>query len=249
MLAGAGVLIAATALWGWWRDRPLAWLACMAFAYLVGTLLSSLGFALVARSDLTGWTRFAVQRGLYGLLVAAPLAVVLLLGKSTFGPPTGSVGRGWKARSKLFGRNGETNSWRAWLGGLALVAGVPFLILMQVASGFALLSLPWWWVGVAVLMSAVNATAEEFIFRWGMQPAVLAGVGVARGLWLQGLFFGLHHLGLSVSVLATLPGALLVGVGSVVFGKSVVETRGLAWAIAAHMVFDIGIFCAFGAEF
>jgi hypothetical protein len=56
-----------------------------------------------------------------------------------------------------------------------------------------------------------------------------------------------HHLGLSgrAAVFAAGRGAA----GSVYFGKSVLETRGLAWTIAAHMLFDIAILTAFYGEF
>jgi len=42
---------------------------------------------------------------------------------------------------------------------------------------------------------------------------------------------------------------ILLSIGSVYFGKSVLETRGLGWAVAAHMLFDIAIFAAFYGEF
>ena len=103
-----------------------------------------------------------------------------------------------------------------------------------------------WFIGPAALMAVVNAAVEEAVFRGFIQHAVIRCAGVGRGLWLQGLFFGVHHFGMSVSVLGTLPGALAIGLGSVVIGKSVLETRGLGWAIAVHAVFDFGIFVAYG---
>lgn len=238
-----GLIAAAT----WRAKRGFALMALMLLAYLGGTALSSVGFRLVDTTGATGWMRFSLQRLAYGLLVVAPMAVVWVMGRGAFGAfpePLGS----WTDRSRLFSRTGEVATWKQWMGGLALMAGIPFFLLMQFASGFPI-SDAVWFVLPAILMSLVNATVEEVIFRGFVQPAVIGNVGVGLGLWAQGLFFGLHHFGLSVSLLGTLPGAVFVGVGSVAFGKSVLETRGLAWAIAAHMVFDIGVFCAFGQRF
>ena len=119
---------------------------------------------------------------------------------------------------------------------------------MQATNGFSMIRSGdlLWFIGPTLVMAVVNATVEEVIFRGCIQPAVIHCAGIGRGLWLQGIFFGIHHLGMSLSLLSTLPGAILIGIGSVVVGKSVLETRGLGWAIAAHGLFDIGIFAAYG---
>jgi membrane protease YdiL (CAAX protease family) len=62
---------------------------------------------------------------------------------------------------------------------------------------------------------------------------------------VQGLFFGIIHWGLSVGVLAALPTSLLIGLGSVVWGKAAYETRGLSWTIVAHFMIDVAIMAAY----
>ena len=93
--------------------------------------------------------------------------------------------------------------------------------------------------------SAANAIAEEVVYRGFIQPAFIHYGGVGAGLWVQGLFFGLIHWGLSVGVLAALPTSLLIGVGSVVWGKAAYETRGLGWTIVAHFLIDLAIMAAY----
>jgi membrane protease YdiL (CAAX protease family) len=62
---------------------------------------------------------------------------------------------------------------------------------------------------------------------------------------MQGLLFGIVHWGLSVGVLAALPTSLLIGLGSVIWGKAAYETRGLSWPIAAHFMIDGAIMSAY----
>jgi membrane protease YdiL (CAAX protease family) len=79
-----------------------------------------------------------------------------------------------------------------------------------------------------VLVAAVaNAAAEEYVFRGVVQPAFIRAGGVAAGRWMQGLMFGLMHWGMSVGVLAALPVSLLIGFGSVVWGKAALDTLGM----------------------
>ena len=53
------------------------------------------------------------------------------------------------------------------------------------------------------------------------------------------------HWGLSVGILAALPVSLLIGLGSVVWGKAALETRGLGWVVMAHFLVDVCVMAAF----
>jgi membrane protease YdiL (CAAX protease family) len=90
-----------------------------------------------------------------------------------------------------------------------------------------------------------NALIEEVIYRGMLQPAFVHAAGIARGLWIQGLMFGMLHWGMSVGVVAALPTSLLIGIGSVFWGKAVLDTRGLSWVIVAHAMIDLAIMCAY----
>ena len=103
-----------------------------------------------------------------------------------------------------------------------------------------------WALIPAILTAALaNAIAEELIYRGMLQPAFVQAAGVARGLWIQGVMFGLLHWGMSVGVVAALPTSLLIGVGAVFWGKAVIETRGLSWVIIAHAMVDVAIMSAY----
>lgn len=122
-----------------------------------------------------------------------------------------------------------------------------FFAVMQANVGFAPLRTgTLWGLLPAVLLAAVgNALAEELIFRGLLQPAFIRGGGVAAGLWVQGLMFGLMHWGLSVGILSALPVSLLIGLGSVVWGKAALDTRGIGWVVVAHAMVDVALMTAF----
>jgi membrane protease YdiL (CAAX protease family) len=137
-------------------------------------------------------------------------------------------------------------AWRALITGYLLFCAVAFVV-MQANVGFApIRSATLWPLVPAVLLAAVaNATAEEFVFRGLVQPAFVRAGGLAAGLWLQGLLFGLMHWGLSLGVIAALPVSLLIGFGSVVWGKVAVDTGGLGWVVIAHAMVDVCVMSAF----
>lgn len=228
--------------------RGLAVLAAMLVAYHLGNGLLGQGYALtdawVDSLRDTPWLRFTVRRAIYGVAVCLPMAVAaaVLLGRGEVRLRFGD----WRSLTRV-ARKDAPITWRRALLGVGLFAALPTALLMQMAVRFEPI-VTGAIIGMALpvlLMSLVNASAEEAIFRGFALPAAVRAAGAPRGLWLIGLWFGLHHLGLSVSLLSSLPGVVLLGIGSVYFGKSVLETRGMGWAITAHMLFDIAIFSAF----
>ena len=245
----AVLLVAALGAWAAGR-RGLAVLAVMLVAYHIGNGLLPIGYgATDALTDgLARWQRFVVRRAIYGVAVCLPMAVVaaVLLRREELGFRFGD----WRVRTRP-SRKDASVTWARMLLGVGLFAALPVALLMQtvvrfepvVTGAIVGMALP------VLLMSLVNAAAEEAIFRGFALPAAVRAAGVPRGLWLVGAWFGPHHLGLSVALMSSLPGVVLLSIGSVYFGKSVLETRGLGWAIAAHMLFDIGIFAAFYGEF
>lgn len=250
---GVPVVLLTAALGAWAANRRgLAVLAAMLVAYHLGNGLLGMGYALtdawVDSLRDNPWQRFIVRRVIYGVAVCLPMAVVaaVLLRRGELSFRFGD----WRVRTRP-SRKDAPVTWARMLLGVGLFAALPVALLMQTAVRFEPV-VTGAIVGVALpvlLMSLVNATAEEAIFRGFALPAAVRAAGVPRGLWLVGAWFGLHHLGLSVVLMSSLPGVVLLGIGSVYFGKSVLETRGLGWAIAAHMLFDIGIFAAFYGEF
>jgi membrane protease YdiL (CAAX protease family) len=153
----------------------------------------------------------------------------------------------WLVRSRDVSAKEAPASWLAKLFGGYLLFVLLFAAFVQFPVGFApilsgaiLTLLP-----AILIAAAANAAAEEVIYRGFIQPAFISYAGAGAGLWVQGLFFGIIHWGLSVGVLAALPTSLLIGLGSVVWGKAAYETRGLSWTIVAHFMVDVAIMVAY----
>lgn len=229
--------------------RDLSAFALMAAAYLVGNGLSGFLHVVVAPdtilADAPVALRFIASRCLYGFAVSVPM---LLAWRGAYGGWPGfllSLGD-WSVKTRL-GRSDPLRSWRALLPVIGVLVGVPFFFLLQwqvdfgpMASGRLPALLPW-----IAAMAVANATAEELVFRGFLQGAAVRAVGAPLGMWLIAMVFGLHHWGASFAPLASMGGALAVGVGSVLFAKSAHETGGLAWAIVVHALFNVGTFAAF----
>jgi membrane protease YdiL (CAAX protease family) len=236
------------------RNRRLAVLWSAVLGFLLGHILFAWVFQFLPLSwrvpfrtvdDSMG---FAGQRLVYGICVGASAFTATLAAAwaldswPTYDFRVGNfhaVGRDFTHLSK------PTSYWTALLG-FALFAAILWVIL-QCSVGLKPLRLgtlgPL--VPAILLAACCNALIEEILFRGVLQPAFVHAAGLARGLWIQGLMFGLLHWGMSVGLVAALPTALLIGVGSVYWGKAVMETRGLAWVVIAHTMVDCAIMCAY----
>lgn len=246
-LAVAGLLAGFAVTFGRWA---LAWAAGTVAGYLLGFFAFSFlfvhfppGVEIPLRHE-DDALRFALLR----LWFAGPIAVVLLLVWLVFGQRAGAghpaFGPGnWLVRSRDLIAAEPLQSWLGKLLGGYLIFVAVLVLLIQAPVGFKpIVEGTLWPLLVAVLIAAAaNAIAEEVVYRGFIQPAFVQYGGVAAGLWMQGLFFGIIHWGLGVGVLAALPVSLLIGIGSVVWGKATYETGGLWWAIAAHFLVDVAI--------
>lgn len=191
---------------------------------------------------------FSLHRVVYLTTVGgSALAATVLAGRLLHTMPTFHFGLGrWNVVTREFTTQSTPQSYAALLVGFVVFAALLFVV-CQASVGFApLRNGTWPSLLPAILLAAlVNATVEELLFRGVLQPAILGAAGAPRGLWIQGLLFGLMHWGLSVGVLAALPTSLAIGVGSVIWGKSVLETRGLSWVIVCHALCDVAIMSAY----
>ncbi len=249
---GVSLLIGLSAIAA--KRWALAWAAATVAGYLIGFHLSGflfLHFPTDVEIPLTGEEgalRFALAR----LWFAGPIAVVLLVVWLVFmrqagaAPPMFGFGN-WLVPSRDMSVRETPSSWLSKLfGGYLLFVAILF-VLIQLPVGFGpIVSGSLWPLLTAVLIAALaNATAEEVVYRGFIQPAFINYGGAAAGLWVQGLFFGVIHWGLGVGVLAALPISLMIGFGSIVWGKAAYETRGLGWTIAAHFLVDVAIMAAY----
>lgn len=246
VVGGAAAIVA--------RRRPLAVLWAAVFGYLLGHPLfavlpvhESIDFGIPFASGADGWA-FVQHRLVYGACVTVCAGGALLLAARALGSrPRLHLGLGsWRAIGRDFTHASEPASYRSAIGGFALFAAVLWVVGQMGVELEPLRSGVLWGLLPAILLAALtNALVEEVVYRGLLQPAFVHAAGIARGLWIQGMMFGMLHWGLSVGVVAALPTSLMIGVGSVFWGKAVLETRGLSWVVVAHAMVDVAIMSAY----
>jgi membrane protease YdiL (CAAX protease family) len=94
-------------------------------------------------------------------------------------------------------------------------------------------------VAFAAICAAMNAFAEEFLYRAALIPQVLPAFGKSATLFLLPAWFGLAHW---FGVPSGLTGVLLAAVGGWFFTRSMMETRGIAWAWGLHFLADFTVY-------
>jgi membrane protease YdiL (CAAX protease family) len=102
------------------------------------------------------------------------------------------------------------------------------------AAGRILHFLPW-----ILLIAALNAANEEFQFRSVLLAHLRNVVSPPEAVLLTAVLFGLgHYYGQPSGPI----GVLMAGFAGWIWARSMIETRGFAWAFFIHMVQDIVIF-------
>lgn len=102
------------------------------------------------------------------------------------------------------------------------------------AGGRILRFLPW-----ILLVAALNAANEEFQFRNVLLAHLRNVVSPAESVLLTAVLFGLgHYYGQPSGPI----GVVMAGFAGWIWARSMIETRGFAWAFFIHMVQDIVIF-------
>jgi membrane protease YdiL (CAAX protease family) len=96
------------------------------------------------------------------------------------------------------------------------------------------------YLGLAAIAALLNAFWEEVAYR--AAPLSQLGRAVAPGTSVLTLavWFGLgHYYG---GIPSGLTGAVLTGAVALLFGRAMIETRGIAWPVALHFVGDLVIY-------
>jgi membrane protease YdiL (CAAX protease family) len=102
------------------------------------------------------------------------------------------------------------------------------------AAGRIVRFLPW-----ILLVAALNAANEEFQFRNVLLAHLRNVVSPAEAVLLTAVLFGLgHYYGQPSGPI----GVVMAGIAGWIWARSMIETRGFAWAFFIHMVQDIVIF-------
>jgi membrane protease YdiL (CAAX protease family) len=224
----------------------------MLLAYCAGVFVSRYAYVAVNPTGGVPLQTFADviyyfwQRSFF-LMPAIPMLVVYLLLKKRDDWHFFRWGD-WKVATRVFAPDEEKQTWRKQLFRWLLFAALPLAVLMQLMVGLApILTGKLFLFFVPIIsMAFFNAFSEELIFRGFMQQALIDSIGPGSGIWLQGLFFGIHHWGTSPggNIVMGLPIAMITAFWGIVWGKSVFETKGLGWAICCHMFVDAAFFSA-----
>jgi len=130
----------------------------------------------------------------------------------------------------------------AWLGPfltLFLAGGLAVQLALTVRPDARLYGRVLQGLPLALGFAAVNAAQEEFRFRAVLLGRLLPVVGTTHALLSTSLLFGLAHWFGHPSGPS---GVLLAGFAGYMWGKSMVETRGSAWAWLIHGFQDVVIF-------
>ena len=174
--------------------------------------------------------------------IAAVLVMLLVL-----------VGMGFK-RQDFFLRVGnlravaEPERWgirrkpENWLGfgtRYALIIVTLFLVFMVPSTRPSLSNFSVGLVLFAALCAAMNAFGEEFLYRSALLPQVLPLFGKGASMILVASWFGMGHY---FGVPQGSAGVIMTTIGGWIFAKSMVETRGMGWALILHFVSDFTIY-------
>jgi hypothetical protein len=90
-----------------------------------------------------------------------------------------------------------------------------------------------------LLMAAMNAFSEELTYKASFLSVLEDPVGKRQALLLMAAFFGIgHYYGVPYGII----GVLMAGFLGWLLGKSMLETRGFAWAWFIHFLQDVLIF-------
>jgi hypothetical protein len=136
-------------------------------------------------------------------------------------------------------------SWRTFGWIFAIAAGfgvvIPTALGLRLSFGVLLLAAPL--LPAGLLFAAINAFNEEIYFRASLLSTLPCVIGKTHAQLINVVFFGLaHYLYGSPSGVI---GFVMTGFLAWLLGKSMLETRGLAWAWFMHFVPDGIIFASY----
>jgi membrane protease YdiL (CAAX protease family) len=177
-----------------------------------------------------------------GLLVLEALAIVPVLAALGY-----RGGEAYLALGKLKASSGLRIGRRAlsW----ALVGPIVAILLVAATAAFAsslAKPTPDLWsralplLPIAWLAAACNAFAEEVLYRAGPLGPLARAVGPRAGVWILAVWFGLGHVygGIPSGVM----GFVMAGLLGLLWGKAMIDTRGLAVPWALHFSADAAIY-------
>jgi membrane protease YdiL (CAAX protease family) len=105
------------------------------------------------------------------------------------------------------------------------------------------LSLRWQVESAVLLFAVINAFGKELEFRAVPLSQLWTVVGSRQAIWMTAVWFGLgHYYG---GMPSGLPGATFLTLVAVLFGKAMLETKGIAMPVFIHLWGDVLIYAGF----
>lgn len=217
--------------------------------YATALLALSVGYGIGRLIESTsGWTAWASRAPTHQFIVADSLIELIPCTLLTLS----LIGSGLSRRDVFlqWGNISATSrmpfklpaiSW-SWLGPLLTVffaGGLAAQLTSTVRPDFhmvqrAVVGLPF-----AIAFAVMNAAQEEFRFRAVLLGHLIPNVGAGHALLVTSLIFGLGHWFGHPSGPS---GVLMAGFAGLLWGKSMIDTRGFAWAWLIHGFQDVVIF-------
>jgi membrane protease YdiL (CAAX protease family) len=90
------------------------------------------------------------------------------------------------------------------------------------------------------LLALMNAFGEEMAFRAAPLSQLWEVVGKGQAIWMVALWFGLGHYYNGVSF--GLVGVMYLTLVAVLFGKAMIDTKGLAVPVFMHLWGDVVVY-------
>jgi len=213
------------------------------FEALYNAIRPALGSTGVPATSIVDGLRFALHRS-FMLLPVIPMVLAWRLGPGARERRVPLRFGNWRAqtRVKLPLLGYVSWSWAFLL--VAVFVGLPFFLVFQSQVGFEpiLCGALFRMAPALLLMALANGLVEEVVFRGFFLSALTPATGVRAAVWLQAIFFGLHHFGSSPVPMQALTTMLVSTLVGYLLGRSVVGTRGLGWAVLIHMMADLTFF-------
>jgi membrane protease YdiL (CAAX protease family) len=138
------------------------------------------------------------------------------------------------------GRSWKTFGW-IFAGVAALGVLIPTALAIAPSTATIVKALPL--LPAVLLFAAINAFTEEVYFRAGPLAMLTEIIGKNQTLLLTAAYFGLAHW--LYGSPPGLVGFLMTGFLAWLMGKSMLETRGIAWPWLIHFLPDVVIFLSY----
>jgi membrane protease YdiL (CAAX protease family) len=137
----------------------------------------------------------------------------------------------------------RTASWRVFGPVLATLLSILYVWFFAVGFGLPTLdifvkALPF--LPLALLAAAINALGEEMMYRAAPLSQLLPVVGAGQALLMTSIWFGLgHYYG---GIPSGMAGLVFAGSLATLFGKAMLDTRGMTWPWVIHFLADAVIY-------